>query len=311
MTNTIYGLDFTSNPSRSKRLTLARCNLHGDGVLAVTGLESLNTATEGDFSGVVSWLNGGEASGREWAAGIDFPFGLPVAAVEHFRWLDGASEPTWSAMVDVIYRTCPTLTEFQDRIESWKRRDRKNNEVKVHIKRQTDQTAGSAVSSPLKVRDNPPVGSMFYAGASLLRHSGASVYPVCVNDAPRSVVEAYPALVVSRFVGDRRYKDQSGEERRSRAEDIRREILRQLANPNVYGVRVRFAAEDDRAACVGDHSGDRLDSVLCAVQAAWASRHGYGIPELSISCFRSTIALEGWIADPALQRHFIPAEDVS
>jgi hypothetical protein len=45
---------------------------------------------------------------------------------------------------------------------------------------------------------------------------------------------------------------------------------------------------------VADPSGDKLDSVLCAVQAAWAytrRANGYGIPA-------NCDPLEGWIVDP-------------
>jgi hypothetical protein len=69
----IYGLDSTSNPSSSKRLTLAHCDLD-DSTLIVRELEKLNTDTDGTFSRVVAWLNGKGIYGREWIAGIDFPF---------------------------------------------------------------------------------------------------------------------------------------------------------------------------------------------------------------------------------------------
>jgi hypothetical protein len=45
-----------------------------------------------------------------------------------------------------------------------------------------------------------------------------------------------------------------------------------------------------------DPSADALDSLLCAVQAAWAYREreeGYGVPQ---ECDPN----EGWIVDPAL-----------
>ena len=43
-----------------------------------------------------------------------------------------------------------------------------------------------------------------------------------------------------------------------------------------------------------DPTGDRLDALICALQAAWAFRQGYatdGPPHAD--------PLEGWIADPA------------
>ena len=60
-----------------------------------------------------------------------------------------------------------------------------------------------------------------------------------------------------------------------------------------YGLRVQ-APKD----LVDDPSGDQLDALLCAIQAAWAwtmREHVYG---------RSCAAdpLEGWIADPSLRQ---------
>jgi hypothetical protein len=297
----VFGLDFTSSPSAGKRLTLAHCEFR-DGIMTVERLEGLNTATEGDFSKIRDWLAGAAGYGDEWIAGIDFPFGLPIGAVEHFRWWpkNKGGCVARGEVLDCLYRDCPSLAEFQDKIESWKRKDKKNNQVKVHIKRQADQLAGSTVSSPLKVRDNPPVGSMFYAGARLLKEAGVCAYPVNVTECKRRVVEAYPALAVNRFVGEAKYKDQAGSARKEKAEGTREEILRQLADTNLYGVRVRFRDESDHKACVSDNAGDKLDSILCAVQAAWASLNHWGLPDFSLPCLRDTVALEGWIADPAL-----------
>jgi hypothetical protein len=47
-----------------------------------------------------------------------------------------------------------------------------------------------------------------------------------------------------------------------------------------------------------DPTGDQLDALLCAIQAAWAwtmKAQRYGAPE-------GADALEGWIADPTLSR---------
>jgi hypothetical protein len=300
----IYGLDFTSNPSKSKRLTLAHCELDDDR-LTVISLESLNTDTDGDFSKVIAWLNGKDSYKKNWIAGIDFPFSLPVAAVEHFHWLGINNTQNWESILTNVYASCPTLTQFQDKIESWKRKNKTNNLVKVHsVKRQTDQLAGSTVSTPLKVRDNPPVGSMFYAGAKLLQQSGASVYPVRVNDDKRRIVEAYPALVVNRLVGMRKYKDAAGAAKKQLAVATRCDICAQLDDCSFYGVKVSFQNDKDRQGCVEDPAGDKLDSVLCAVQAAWSATHSNGLPEFTIPPLREIVLLEGWITDPVLMEHF-------
>ena len=54
------------------------------------------------------------------------------------------------------------------------------------------------------------------------------------------------------------------------------------------GLRVQ-AGHALREALVDDASGDRLDAVLCLVQAAWASTQpGHGLPP-------AVDAVEGWI----------------
>ena len=60
-----------------------------------------------------------------------------------------------------------------------------------------------------------------------------------------------------------------------------------------YGLRVQ--APRDLA---DDPSGDQLDALLCAIQAAWSwtmKEHGYGRP-----C--AVDPLEGWIADPSARQ---------
>jgi hypothetical protein len=45
---------------------------------------------------------------------------------------------------------------------------------------------------------------------------------------------------------------------------------------------------------IEDTSGDALDAVLCALQAAWSCRQeDYGIP-------RDVNPIEGWIVDPTM-----------
>ena len=62
-----------------------------------------------------------------------------------------------------------------------------------------------------------------------------------------------------------------------------------------YGIDLA-CTDQHRARMIDDATGDQLDALLCAVQAAWAwSRRdaGYGVPD-------DADLLEGWIVDPAL-----------
>lgn len=304
----IYGLDFTSKPKKGKSLTLAICTLKENNLTVEKLHEFGSNEPLNEYS---NWLNGEGDWGKEeeWVAGIDFPFGLPLAAIQHFKWVP-SSDISWSSVLDLIYKSYPTLEEFQEKIEGWKRKDKKNKCVKVHIKRQTDQIAGSTVSSPLKVRDNPPIGSMFYEGARLLKKANVDIYPVRISKNNRKVVEAYPVLAANRFVGDSKYKDQKGK-KKEEAEKTRKTILQllsEVSEKNIYKIKVTFKNEQDLEDCVSDHAGDKLDSILCATQAAWASKNGWGTPAFSLSSLSATVSIEGWIADPTLYCHFQPNE---
>ena len=71
--------------------------------------------------------------------------------------------------------------------------------------------------------------------------------------------------------------------------EARVELLRRLeAGESRLGLALGIDARQ-RDALIGDGSADRLDAVLCLMQAAWASeRPGYGLPD-------DVDPLEGWI----------------
>ena len=72
----VYGIDFTSRPSRSKAITCAKCQLDGDRLVVdyLQRLESLDA-----FGAFLD-------SPGPWIVGIDFPFGQPRPLVEHLNW---------------------------------------------------------------------------------------------------------------------------------------------------------------------------------------------------------------------------------
>jgi hypothetical protein len=95
-----------------------------------------------------------------------------------------------------------------------------------------------------------------------------------------------------------RYKETKSEE----AKANRKRIIDGLAKQNAYGVTLDVGGFGER--CVDDPKGDVLDSVLCAVQAAWAHTRraaNFGIPVLEDDLLKKTLTLEGWIVDPSLQ----------
>ena len=64
---------------------------------------------------------------------------------------------------------------------------------------------------------------------------------------------------------------------------------------NCYGLKC-IINDTDKERMIEDPTGDQLDALLCAVQAAWAwtqRDEGFGVPE-------GADKLEGWIVDPEM-----------
>jgi hypothetical protein len=272
----IKGLDFTSAPSRNKPITCARCRLTGTG-LQVEQLDHLT-----DFSGFEHLL----AQPGEWLLGCDFPFAQSRTLVENLHWPDA-----WTRYAGLVAGL--TKSEFADVLNAYKK-DRAKGD-KEH-RRETDRLAGAI--SPQKLY-GVPTGKMFYEGVTRLLQSPADILPLRMNGETRIIAEVYPALVARHFIGKRSYKNDTRRKQTPALTEARRAIVDGLASAGLsaqYGIQLEF---NDRQAdgWINDHSGDELDAVLGAVQAAWAWLHrhdNFGIP-------RSVDMLEGWICDPALQ----------
>jgi len=273
----VYGTDFTSAPRRAKPITRTCCRLDS-GSLRVQGCEDLVS------------FEAFERALREpgpWIAGIDFPFGQSRRLVTNLGW-----PLSWSGYVGVVARL--TREQFVETLEAYKRPRAVGD--KEH-RRVTDQAAGSI--SPQKLY-GVPVGKMFYEGARRLLRAPGNIVPVRPAADDRVVVEAYPALVARRWAGGIGYKTDTKSKQTDAQRAARTRILEGLASAqfrDAYGYEL-VIGDRDLARMIDDATGDRLDSLLCAVQAAWAwlrRDQGYGVPE-------GVDSLEGWIVDPALPR---------
>lgn len=144
-----------------------------------------------------------------------------------------------------------------------------------------------------------PVGKMFFQGAPRLLAAGVSILPCHPTTDDRIVVEGYPALIVRKMIGKRGYKSDERNKQTPDKTTARHDIARGLRSPelsNQYGITAIQLPDMLAEACIQDATGDNLDALLCALQAAWAytQRHnGYGIPSRSQE-------VEGWIVDPDL-----------
>jgi hypothetical protein len=219
-------------------------------------------------------------------AGIDFPFGQPRALIENLHW-----PRTWDGYVGFVARM--TKPQFVAALLNYC--SDRNSGDKHHL-RVTDKLARSR--SPMMLF-RVPVAKMFFEGAPRLLKAGVNILPCHVQDDPRLVVEAYPALVARRWIGHQSYKTDTPQHQTPDMRSAREEIIRGLRSPDAkthFGLDVHFG-DDHADALIRDGSGDRLDALLCAVQAAWAYSQrdrNFGLP---IDCD----PLEGWIVDPLLR----------
>ena len=217
-----------------------------------------------------------------WIGGIDFPFGLPRRFVGDVGW-----PREWRDYV----RHARSLGKdgFEAELDTY--RENQPAGRKEH-RRATDVGAGSL--SPQKLYGTP-VGKMFFQGAPRLVEAEVKIPGVQDGDANRTVVEAYPG-VLARSVTKDGYKHDNPRKQTAGQRDARRGILHALTSGGLaarYGVTV--AGDDPEL--VDDPTGDSLDALLCAVQAAWAWRNrGWLFRDPQID------PLEGWIADPRAVR---------
>ena len=274
----IYGIDFTSVPSRTKPITCAVCKLQNNHLRVQNCIEMVSF---GDFEAFLR-------SDGPWLAALDFPFGQPSRLTLHHDWPE-----QWEDYVQFIESM--GKKEFEAILKHYV--DGRVIGDKLHL-RTTDEFASAR--SPMMLY-RVPLGKMFFEGATRLLRANVSILPCRPTADSRIVVEGYPALVARRFIGKESYKsDERGKQTKDR-ERARWKIVNGLRSNEIvkwYGLRVEQSDEMSER-LVEDPMGDELDAVLCSVQAGWSWLQrfsGYGIPE---ACER----MEGWIVDPLVTLH--------
>ena len=269
-THAVAGVDFTSRPTRRKPITVAlgRLSRH---VVRLERIESHET-----FASFAQWLR----TPGPWVAAIDMPFGLPRELVTTLGW------PTdWLPLMQ--HYASLSREQIREYFSGF------CNARPVGGKfahRACDAPAGS---SPSMKWVNPPVAYMLHAGVPLLIDACVHLPAVHAGDTSRVALEGYPGLLARELIGKRSYKsDEAGKQTPERL-IARKDLLDALEQGRSrLGLRLRatHAQRDDLAA---DASGDRLDAVLCMLQAAWAVlQPGHGVPE-------GVDPLEGWITSAA------------
>ena len=238
-----------------------------------------------------TWL---AATPTPWVGAFDLPFGLPRELVESLGWPSDwlACQRHYASLGrDEIRATFAAFCAARPAGAKFAHR----------------ATDGPAGSSPSMKWVNPPVAFMMHAGVPLLLAADAHLPGLHEGDRGRVALEAYPGLLARQALAlspgsGRSYKADDRARQTPERLIARRSILAVLesgALPGLRaaGLRLRLT-HAQRDALADDASGDRLDAVLCLVQAAWAAWHqargtgpangpGWGLPAFD--------GLEGWI----------------
>jgi hypothetical protein len=269
----VLGIDFTSRPSARKPLTCTVCDFEPNGLLRFEELLSWETYSE--------FENALRSTGP-WIAGIDFPFGQSRTFITNAGWPND-----WGSYV--AHAAAFGRDGFRQALEHYK--SNRSPGDREH-RRATDVLASSV--SPQKLY-GVPVALMFFEGARRLLASGVTIPHLLTGDPERIAVEAYPGVLARTLIGRRSYKHDSRRRQTADQLDARRAILAELTGDGFRsGWGFGVIAPPGLAT---DPTGDRLDSLLCAVQAAWAwtrRTEGFGAPP-------ALDLLEGWISDPNLR----------
>jgi hypothetical protein len=264
----ISGVDFTSRPRKQKPITVATGTMRRR-AFQLDGIEEYS-----NWGSFETWLQ----HLGPWIAGFDFPFGLPREATCDLGW-----PANWPELV----LHCRSLgrKSFRTALDHYRESRPAGNR---YAHRATDHPAGS--HSPLKLV-NPPVGLMFLEGAPRLLEAGVTIPGLVKGDPLRIAFEAYPGFAARQMVKGS-YKNDARSKQTPQRTRARKAIVAELVTTdNPFGFPLS-ASPRTLNSLVRDATGDRLDAVLCALQAAWAWQRrsdNYGLPSRIDS-------LEGWIA---------------
>jgi hypothetical protein len=265
----LWGVDFSSAPTRRKPITLARGRREGAS-LRLLALDALPTLAA--FEALL-------AEPGPWFGAFDFPFGLPREFVASL-----ALGESPDAVIAELQRRCVDRMAWRALVDAWGN-GRPAGRRLVH--RATDTAHAVTSSSPLQTR-YVPVGFMYFEGLARLVAADLGLPGLRRGDPLRLAVEGYPGRLAFELIGRRSYKNEATPERLIARKDLL-EALEQ--GRSTLGLRLRLT-HAQRDAIAADTAGDRLDAVLCLMQAAWAeAQPGHGVPV-------DVDPVEGWIVGP-------------
>ena len=271
---TLLGCDFSSSPSRRKPIVLA-VGCVACGRVVLDRIEAFDTL---EAWGARLLVPG------PWVGGFDLPFGLPRELVTTLGW------PTdWQACM--AHYASLSREEIRVTFSAF------CNARPVGGKFAHRATDGPAGSSSSMKWVNPPVAFMLHAGVPRLMAAGVSFPGLHAGDPARVALEAYPGLLARSVLGGASYKSDDKARQTSERLIARKTLIHafevgQAPLLHAAGLRLKLT-HAQRDALADDASGDRLDAVLCLLQAAWAlHQHGAGHPRYGLP---DCDPLEGWI----------------
>ncbi len=267
----IHGIDFTSAPRPRKPIVIATGRMD-QGRLLITSIDQLPT-----FEAFEQFLR----RDGPWIGAFDFPFGLSRELVVELGWPASGQQP-WASLI----RHLRSMTRSR-MVEHFRGYCDARPAGSKFAHRATDGPAGS---SPSMKWVNPPVALMLHAGAPRLLDAGVTLPGQHDADPARVALEGYPGNLARVFAARRSYKSDSRADDGPRRAERERILAGIIDGPNPLGVHAVMERSIVER-CRDDPSGDVLDAVLCALQAAWAWQRraqGFGLPP----CIDP---IEGWI----------------
>ncbi len=266
----ILGVDFTSRPTKQKSIAVARGHLHQDEFRLVS-VDQIDT-----FEGFEALL----LERGPWIAAFDFPFGLPREFCTEIGWLKPST--SWSAVTKKL--AAISREDLSNHCRAYC--DARPVGSKF-AHRAVDRLAGS---SPSMKWVNPPVVYMLKEGAPRLLAAGVDIPGQHHGDKSRVALEAYPGFL-ARSITKASYKNDQRAKQTPALLAARQHIIASLLSGQ-YSLSIKLVATKTmQKALQQDASGDSLDAVLCALQAAWAYQRrdqNFGLPA-------QIDPLEGWI----------------
>jgi len=318
---TLLGLDFSCAPSARKPLTLAWGRRAG-GVVRLDRVDELPTLAA--LEAVLAPGTNHTSATSGFIAACDFPFGLPRPFVQALQQhgpgtlpadLSGPACDVTGApleaerLIRALHGQCVDRAGFQRLIDGWGdtwQADRAATQPGSKLlHRATDQAMpGVSSTSPLQTR-YVPVGKMYFEGMRRLIDADCTLPGLRTGRPDAIALEAYPGLLAFELLGRRSYKSDA---KASTPAEVSAQQARLIARMDLLnaleqgrsqrlagaqGLRLQLSAAQ-RDQLLSDPKGDRLDAVLCLMQAAWAQRQReqgntlWGLPA-------AMDPVEGWI----------------